>query len=134
MRCNGLPNASNPGDLRKYIYMRCSSVIENKNREGNWLLKTNERTILTQNKKNPDLTRENLRKAQSNLGEIYSQSIQEVLGVLEEIDGELNNSKKLHQTTFEDLKRLKREIQSLLADFIDDFTYRILSHVERDME
>lgn len=81
MRCNGLPNSNSPSDLRKYIH-QWQIDIERRNRESrNWLLKTNERTLLTQDTTVPDLTQATLRKQQGNLGDVYAQRVKEILGV-----------------------------------------------------
>ena len=81
MRCNGLPNSNSPSDLRKYIH-QWQMDIERRNHESrNWLLQTDERTLLTQDTKVPDLTKATLRKRQGNLGDIYAQRVQEILGV-----------------------------------------------------
>lgn len=81
MRCNGLPNANSPSDLRKYIH-QWKMDVERRNRESrNWLLKTNERTLLTQDFTVPDLTKATLRKQQGNLGDVYAQRVKEILGV-----------------------------------------------------
>lgn len=81
MRCNGLPNAYDPGDLRKYVHMwKLQNENENK-MEMNWLLFIDERTILTQDQSKVDLTRINLKTQQPILGDSYSKRIREVLGV-----------------------------------------------------
>lgn len=81
MRCNGLPNANSPSDLRKYIH-QWQMDIERRNRESrNWLLQTDEKTLLTQDTSVPDLTKATLRKRQGNLGDVYAQRVQEILGV-----------------------------------------------------
>lgn len=81
MRCNGLPNAYDPGDLRKYLHMWCLSIDNYNQTEQNWLLQTDERSILTQNQLVSNRTRDNLQKQQSNLGDMYSERAVEVLGV-----------------------------------------------------
>lgn len=81
MRCNGLPNAQYPGELRKYIHTWRSDIRERNALERNWLLQTDERTLLTHDSNIPDLSRQTLRKQQENLGGIYSKRVEEVLGV-----------------------------------------------------
>lgn len=81
MRCNGLPNAYDPGDLRKYIHMwQLESDRYNEN-EQNWLLRTDERTILTQNRSIENATRVHLQQQQPNLGNLYAKRTHDVLGV-----------------------------------------------------
>uniref|UniRef100_A0A1I8M1A6 CASC1 C-terminal domain-containing protein n=1 Tax=Musca domestica TaxID=7370 RepID=A0A1I8M1A6_MUSDO len=133
MRCNGLPNANSPSDLRKYIH-QWKMDVERRNRESrNWLLKTNERTLLTQDFTVPDLTKATLRKQQGNLGDVYAQRVKEILGILQELNEALND-KTNAQHTLADLGKLKTEIRILLKEYLDDFTYKTMSHVERDME
>lgn len=81
MRCNGLPNAYDPGDLRKYIHMWDLENEKFDAREQNWLLRTDERTVLTQNRMIPNVTRAHLQQQQPNLGDIYAKRAREVLGV-----------------------------------------------------
>lgn len=81
MRCNGLPNAYDPGDLRKYLHMWCLENEKCNADEQNWLLKTNERTILTQNRLIANTSRFNLQQQQTNLGDIYAKRGREILGV-----------------------------------------------------
>lgn len=81
MRCNGLPNAYDPGDLRKYMHM-WKLQNENANKlELTWLLYIDERTILTQDQSKIDLTRNNLKAKQPILGDLYSKRIREISGV-----------------------------------------------------
>lgn len=68
MRCNGLPNACDPSDLRKYIHMWLEDFKNANKKEINWLLKVNEQSILTQNQNTVDLSRANLRKLQPDTG------------------------------------------------------------------
>lgn len=81
MRCNGLPNTYDPGDLRKYIHMWLLNIERYNLTERNWLLKTNERSVLTQNQSIPDMTEINLKMQQQNLGDLYAHRVKEVLGV-----------------------------------------------------
>lgn len=81
MRCNGLPNAYDPGDLRKYMHMWQLEVEKFNEEEQNWLLRTDERTILTQNRKIPNATRSHLQQQQPNLGDLYEKRARDVLGV-----------------------------------------------------
>lgn len=81
MRCNGLPNAASASDLRKYIHQWHADIAKRQAEARNWLLRTDERTLLTQDSHVPDLTRATLRQQQENLGDIYAHRIKEVLGV-----------------------------------------------------
>lgn len=81
MRCNGLPNTYDPSDVRNYIHMW---LLDNKRRnvaERNWLLATDEMSILTQDYRVINMTRTNLKQQQHNLGDFYVQRVNEVLGV-----------------------------------------------------
>lgn len=81
MRCNGLPNAASPSDLRKYIHQWHTDIAKRHLESRNWLLRTDERTLLTQDAQVPDLTRISLRQQQGRLGDVYAHRIKEVLGV-----------------------------------------------------
>lgn len=81
MRCNGLPNTYDPGDLRKYIHMWNLKVEHFNACEKNWLLDTDERSVLTQDQRIADMTHIYLQEHQMNLGDLYSKQIKEVLGV-----------------------------------------------------
>lgn len=81
MRCNGLPNAYDSGDLRQYIHMWSLENEKYNRNEQNWLLHTNERTILTQNRLIENKTRNHLQQQQVNVGDLYAKRAKEVLGV-----------------------------------------------------
>ncbi|XP_037899532.1 dynein intermediate chain CFAP94, axonemal [Glossina fuscipes] len=133
MRCNGLPNTNCPGDLRKYIHQWQSDIEKRKREARNWLLRTDERSLLTQDIGAADLTKATLRKQQGNAGDIYAARTKEVLGILKELDDSLKDKKK-PSYIYNDLEKLKTEIRVFLKDYLDDFTYKIMSHIERDME
>lgn len=80
MRC-GLPNAYDPGDLRTYIHMWQLENDQYNANEQNWLLRTDERTILTQNRNVLNVTRINLQQQQPILGDMYAKRTQDILGV-----------------------------------------------------
>ncbi|KAJ6632758.1 Dynein axonemal intermediate chain 7 like [Pseudolycoriella hygida] len=133
MRCNGLPNAYDPGDLRKYLHM-WKLQNENLNKlEINWLINIDERTILTQDQSKIDLTRNNLKAQQPILGNAYSKRIREILGILTEIDEAIIFS-GLSKGIIKDLHVLKLTFRTSISEYIDDFTFKILSNIERDME
>uniref|UniRef100_A0A1B0ADL8 Casc1_N domain-containing protein n=1 Tax=Glossina pallidipes TaxID=7398 RepID=A0A1B0ADL8_GLOPL len=133
MRCNGLPNTNCPGDLRKYIHQWQSDIEKRKREARNWLLRTDERSLLTQDISAADLTKATLRKQQGNAGDIYAARTKEVLGILKELNDSLKDKKK-PSYIYNDLEKLKTEIRVFLKDYLDDFTYKIMSHIERDME
>lgn len=159
MRCNGLPNANDPSDLRKYIHMWIDDVKRLNKKEINWLLKTNEQSILTQDQTVVDLTRANLRKLQPEVGEMYAKRATEVLGILNEMDAVIRDRYSLSPNKMDDLldvriteidlkrnpfsltdlfsisfmTKLKLEIRTVLSSFIDEFTFKILSNIERNM-
>lgn len=81
MRCNGLPNAKDPSDLRRYIHIWCKRTEQQNADEKNWLLKIDETSILTQNQTFVNLTSEYLRSQLPNLGDVCANQIKEVLGV-----------------------------------------------------
>ncbi|KAH8287594.1 hypothetical protein KR054_010429, partial [Drosophila jambulina] len=133
MRCNGLPNAASPSDLRKYIHQWHTDIAKRHLESRNWLLRTDERTLLTQDAQVPDLTRISLRQQQGRLGDVYSQRIKEVLGILNELDEMLPfKQRSIHVAA--DLRKLKTEMRVFLRQHLDEFTYKTMSHIERDME
>lgn len=151
MRCNGLPNAYDPGDLRKYLHMWKLQNEKSNKLELNWLLYIDERTILTQDQSKIDLTRNNLKAKQPILGDSYSKRIREISGVswkdvfvvnfgslkhfqiLTEIDEAIIFS-GLSRAVIKDLHVLKHTFRTSISEFIDDLTFKILSNIERDME
>lgn len=81
MRCNGIPIANDPGNLRKYIHMWQFEIDQFNKNEHNWLLTTDERTILTQDREIVNVTRIHLQKQQPILGDLYVKRARDVLGV-----------------------------------------------------
>nr|XP_036232258.1 protein CASC1 [Bactrocera oleae] len=133
MRCNGLPNANSPSDLRRYIHQWRSDMERRERASRNWLLNTNERTLLTQDLDAPDLSRKSLRQRQGNAGDVYAQRIREVLGILAELDEAVLDKKKPPHI-IADLICLKMEIRVLVSEHLDEFTYKTMSHIDRDMD
>lgn len=81
MRCNGLPDTDCPGDLRTYMHQWHHDVTERNRLSRNWLIEADESTLLTQDCNVKNLTAISLRQQQSNLGDLYSERVKEVLGV-----------------------------------------------------
>ncbi|XP_067635706.1 uncharacterized protein [Eurosta solidaginis] len=133
MRCNGLPSANTPSDLRRYIHQWRSDMERREREARNWLLDTDERTLLTQDLDAPNLSRKSLRLRQGNAGDMYARRIREVLGVLSELDEAVTDKKK-PPYIIADLMSLKMEIRMLLSEHLDEFTYKTMSHIDRDME
>lgn len=103
MRCNGLPNANEPSDLRKYLHQWIDDVKKSNKKEINWLLKTNEQSILTQDQSVVDLSRSNLKKLQPAIGDAYAKRATEVLGILDEMDAVIRDRYSLSPNKMDDL-------------------------------
>lgn len=54
--------------------------------------------------------------------------------ILEEIDEAIEAPKALKETIIDELYRLKLEFRLKLAEYIDDFSFKILSNIDRDMK
>ena len=121
MRCNGLPNASDPSDLRKYIHMWIDDVKKLHGKEINWLLKTNEQSILTQDQSVVDLSRDNMKKLQPEVGDMYAKRAKEVLGILDEMDSVVRDRYSLSPTKMDDLLDVsfKIDLSFFRRNFID---------------
>lgn len=133
MRCNGLPDVSQPGDLRKYIHMwKESEALKNQN-ERNWLLMCNEETVLTQDRNVPNLTVAHVRASQKNLGIVYAERIREVLHILEELEALLREPGGLSDFILEDLVTIRTDLRVNLGSHIDQLAFKILSNIDRDM-
>ncbi|XP_052871875.1 dynein axonemal intermediate chain 7-like [Anopheles cruzii] len=132
MRCNGLPNAFDPADLRKYLHCWCENIREANEAERNWVLQANEQSILTQNVHVANLSMEALKLQQPQRGNVYAAKALEVLGILDEIDDALHDP-DVRPSMVEDLNELKVEFRNVLAEYIDEFAYKILSNINRDM-
>lgn len=133
MRCNGLPNVSQPGDLRKYLHMWRESEAEKNHNERNWLLQTNEETVLTQNRNVPNLTVAHVRASQKNLGIVYAERIREVLHILRELEVTIQERGTLSDFILEDLISIRTELRVNLGSCIDQLAFKILSNIDRDM-
>ena len=102
MRCDGLPNAQDPADLRKYIHIWLENMEEFNRKEENWLLKTKEQSILTQDSKVPNMSLACLKQQQPKIGEIYAKKTKEVLGILDDIE-EVLDSGHMKKSILDDL-------------------------------
>lgn len=85
-------------------------------KEINWLLKTNEQSILTQDQTVVDLSRANLKKLQPEVGEMYAKRASEVLGILDEMDSVIRDRYSLSPNKMDDLLDVS-EIQFDLKPF-----------------
>ncbi|XP_053696746.1 dynein axonemal intermediate chain 7 [Sabethes cyaneus] len=132
MRCNGLPNAFDPADLRKYLHIWCDSIRQYNEREQNWLLSANEQSILTQDVNVVNVSREALKQQQPEIGNVYAAKTKEVLGILEEIDDALHDT-EMTAAMIDDLNEMKTEFRRVLFHYIDEFAYKILCNINRDM-
>lgn len=81
MRCNGLPDPADPSDIRKYIHMWLLHNAREQTAELNWLLTTNEMSVLTQDQRIDNMTRSFLKEQQHNIGDVVAGRVREVLGV-----------------------------------------------------
>lgn len=72
-------------------------------KEINWLLKTNEQSILTQDQTVVDLSRANLKRLQPEVGEMYAKRTSEVLGILDELDAVIRDRYSLSPNKMDDL-------------------------------
>lgn len=133
MRCNGLPNAAQPGDLRKYVHMWKESEQQKNRDERNWLLQTNELTVLTQNRDVPNLTVAHVRAAQKNIGIVYAERIREVLHILSELEMTILDRGQLSEFILDDLVTIRTELRVTLGSYIDQLAFKILSNIDRDM-
>ena len=133
MRCNGLPNPKNPPDLRKYLHNWRQAIDRDNDRERNWLLSVSEQSVLTQNANMPDRRLLTVRPKQPDIGTKYAEKTTEVLGILDEIEFALEDVDMKKSKLF-DLRDLKVEYRELLADYVDEYAYKILSNINRDME
>lgn len=53
--------------------------------------------------------------------------------ILTEIDEAIDTPTPLKETIIDELIRLKLEFRMKLAEYIDDFSFKILSNIDRDM-
>lgn len=125
MRCNGLPNANDPSDLRKYIHMWMESMQQNTKKEMNWLLKINEQSILTQDQSVLNMSKENLKKMQTNFGSIYAKRCKEVLGILYEIEGVVRDKYSLSISKMEDLLDVSMSDRTLKRLVVQKFFFLV---------
>lgn len=134
MRCNGLPDVNQPGDLRKYIHMWKESEEEKNKNERNWLLQTDEETVLTQNRNVPNLTVAHVRASQKNIGIVYAERIREVLHILGELQVTIQEPADISDFILDDLISIRTELRVNLEWYIDQLAFKILSNIDRDME
>lgn len=121
MRCNGLPSPNDPSDLRKYIHMWTDDVKKLNKKEINWLLKTNEQSILTQDQTVIDLSRANLKKIQPEVGEMYAKRATEVLGILHEMDAVIRDRYSLSPNKMDDLLDVSKfHLKTFFLSFLID--------------
>lgn len=118
MRCNGLPNANDPSDLRKYLHMWHDEITKTNKTEINWMLRVNEQSFLTQDQSVVDMSIQNMKKLQPQLGENYSKRACEVLGILNELDSVIGDVYSLSPSKLEDLLDVSVQDDRITKNFI----------------
>ena len=96
------------------------------------MLKIKEQSILTQDKRIPLMQESTVRRMQPNFGEMYAKRAKEAVGILDGIECALGTC-GLKKSIQDDLIALKSEYRQLLAEYIDEFAYKVLSNIDRDM-
>lgn len=81
MRCNGLPDPASPCEIRKYIRMWREGDANEQMFKCNWLLSTDETSVLTQDRRVANMTRSHLKDQQNNDGDMVAKRVRDVLGV-----------------------------------------------------
>lgn len=87
LACDKLPNVHHPPEMRSFIEEMRLNETKDINKDANWVLSVNERSILTQDLTAVNLTRRELEKIlKPDIGKFYDDSIQRILIVLDRIE------------------------------------------------
>ncbi|XP_041674207.1 uncharacterized protein LOC108114649 [Drosophila eugracilis] len=130
LRCDGLPKVRSPVEIRTFLAkIHHFEQIENDN-SINWTLGVDERSILSQNIFQQDLTRKTLEKSSTdNPGSCFEKNIKDCLEVLRLVDILMDNEvemERLEKKVQIDLMEVYEEVQREIESLYDRLTYRLL--------
>uniref|UniRef100_A0A1A9VW60 CASC1 C-terminal domain-containing protein n=1 Tax=Glossina austeni TaxID=7395 RepID=A0A1A9VW60_GLOAU len=131
VHCDPLPKPYLTPDIRAF-YDRMK-IYENRSVERNidWTLPIDERSILTQNAARVDKTRRNAELIlKEDFGPEYDKCVNDSLKVIRSIECYLSNdseSLKAKRQLLEDITEVKTNIQKEISDSLNRYTYRIIS-------
>ena len=134
LNCCPFPKPYVPPDIRLSTAKLKHFENDSIERTINWLLSVNERSILSQNIFAKNLTRRALAETiKPDFGNEYNKNIEFCLQILKRIEYFLLDDveiKKCKQSILEDIKSLRGEVQQVIEEFFNRFTYRVLSSEE----
>ncbi|XP_043650441.1 uncharacterized protein LOC122618235 [Drosophila teissieri] len=130
LRCDGLPKVRSPIEIRTFLAkIRHFEEVESKN-SIDWTMGVDERSILTQDIYQKDLTRPVLqRTAVDNPGAYFESNLRKCMDVLQQVDILMDNEvemERMHKNVLADLMEVYRDVQLEIESLFDRLTYRIL--------
>ncbi|EDV52588.2 uncharacterized protein LOC6546146 [Drosophila erecta] len=130
LRCDGLPKVRSPIEIRTFLAkIRHFEEIE-ANNSIDWTMGVDERSILTQNIYQKDLTRPVLqRTAVDDPGSYFESNLKKCMDVLQQVDILLDNEvemERMYKSVQTDLMEVYRDVQLEIESLFDRLTYRIL--------
>uniref|UniRef100_A0A1A9ZL83 CASC1 C-terminal domain-containing protein n=1 Tax=Glossina pallidipes TaxID=7398 RepID=A0A1A9ZL83_GLOPL len=131
VHCDPLPKPYLTPDIRAFYEKK--KIYENRSVERNidWSLPIDERSILTQNVARVDKTRRNVELLlKEDFGPEYDKCVNDSLKIIRSIECYLSNdseSLKAKTHLLEDITEIKTNIQKEISDSFNRYTYRIIS-------
>lgn len=131
---NALPPAFSPPALREYLYKWQLNDQLELDKSYDPQLSLDERSILTQDLSKKDQTVRTFKIKRPSIGDPYMKRIGELNRIMHELKYLLeSNEIKLKPQVRTDLQNLQIYIRKTLYEFIDRWTYGVLSNIDRDM-
>ncbi|XP_033159768.1 uncharacterized protein LOC117140785 isoform X1 [Drosophila mauritiana] len=138
LRCDGLPKVRSPIEIRTFLAkIRHFEDIEAKN-SIDWTMGVDERSVLSQNIYQKDLTRQVLQRTTvDNPGSYFESNLKKCMDVLQQVDILMDNEvemERMNKSVLADLLEVYRDVQLEIESLFDRLTYRILRMQKAYME
>lgn len=126
--CEKIPKPYIPQQIRDFLEKIRHFENEDVENTINWTLSINERSILTQDIDQPDLTETFLRTNRIDFGLQYDARVDEVLRVINRINKYFQKpSEVVPKSVLVDINEVKESAQELVVELVNNFTYRVLA-------
>lgn len=122
-----------PPEIRRYLYKWELDDTKEKESSCDLRLLLNERSILTQDRDVRDRRMKVFQDCREPIGEKYYHRIDHVLKMIKEMSEELKYEEQFSEVLFQELAQLHLLVKKALVDFIDKWSFSVLSDIDRDM-
>lgn len=120
-------------EIRRYLYKWELDDTKEKESSCDLRLLLNERSILTQDNDIRDRRMKVFQECREPIGDKYYHRIDHVLKMIKEMSEALKYKNRFPEAVFQELTELHLILKKTLVNFIDKWSFSVLSDIDRDM-